>query len=214
MPLNICEIFYSLQGESTFAGLPCVFIRLAGCNLACAWCDTPYARTESTRMAIETVLNQTDAFDCSLVEITGGEPMLQAETPVLVRELIRRKQTVLLETNGSRPIKGLPAECIKIMDVKCPSSRESGSFLFENTAHLSADDEVKFVIGTRQDYDYAKDLIAGRLSHVHPSKIHLSPVFGKVPPARLAAWILSDNLGARLSLQQHKFIWDPDKRGV
>ncbi len=214
MGLNLCEIFYSLQGESTFAGLPCVFIRLSGCNLDCTWCDTPYAQAESTRYSIEEILEQVASFDCRLVEITGGEPLMQDATPNLAHALIKKGFSVLVETNGSRDISLLPKDCIKIVDIKCPSSNEKDSFLDKNIAALSPLDEIKFVIGNRDDYAYARTIIQDRLVHIQPSKIHLSPVFGQIDLGMLAQWIIEDHLSARLSLQQHKIIWDPEKRGV
>lgn len=214
MHLDVCEIFYSLQGESTFAGMPCVFIRLSGCNLNCAWCDTPYAQAESTPFSIDYIIDRVNSYHCGLVEITGGEPLLQDGTPALAGRLLDHGCTVLVETNGSRDISVLPDGCIRIMDIKCPSSNEGGSFLDANHRHLSPLDEVKFVIGNREDYDFAKTVIQTRLGEIHASKIHLSPVFGRIDPALLAGWITDDRLGARLSLQHHKLIWDPDKRGV
>ena len=214
MSLAICEIFHSLQGESTFAGLPCVFIRLSGCNLDCTWCDTPYARTESRTMTREEILKEVASFHCSLVEITGGEPLLQEETPALVSDLIEKGHEVLMETNGSLSIAPVNPACIRILDVKGPSSGEQGSFLAENFTLTNARDEFKFVVGSREDYEFARQTIADSLSG-HPRRgIHISPVFGKISPERLAAWILEDNLHARLSLQQHKFIWNPEQRGV
>ncbi len=213
MSLKVCEIFYSLQGESTFTGLPCTFVRLSGCNLDCAWCDTRYAKDESTSLSIEKILDQIKIFGCNLVEITGGEPLLQEETPRLISQLLDLKFQVLLETNGSQAIRDIDPGCIKILDVKCPSSNESDSFLYKNLRYLTKRDEIKFVIGSRQDYEYARTIIMEKLS-LHQSRIHLSPVFGHITPARLAAWILEDRLPARLSLQQHKIIWNPDQRGV
>ncbi len=214
MALNICEIFYSLQGESTYAGLPCVFIRLSGCNLSCAWCDTPYAQTEASSVSIDQIMNRISSFNCTLVEITGGEPLLQEETADLARRLIDTGHTVLVETNGSMDISVLPAACVNIVDIKCPSSNEADRFLKSNINRLSPQDEVKFVIGSREDYQYAADIIMNRLAHISAPHIHLSPVFGSITPDRLASWILEDHLPARLSLQQHKIIWDPEKRGV
>ena len=214
MSLAVCEIFHSLQGESTFAGLPCVFIRLSGCNLDCSWCDTPYAKTESRPITRKDILDQVAAFHCSLVEITGGEPLLQEDTPALVSDLIQKGYEVLMETNGSQSIAPVDPSCIRILDVKGPSSGEKGSFLEANFDLTTPKDEFKFVVGSREDYEFARQVIADRLTG-HPRRgIHISPVFGKISPERLAAWILEDNLHARLSLQQHKFIWNPDQRGV
>lgn len=212
--LDVCEIFYSLQGESTFAGLPCIFIRLSGCNLDCKWCDTRYASDEPVSMSVEEILEKTASWNCRLVEITGGEPLIQENTRFLASELIRKGFTVLMETNGSRPVKDLPKACIKIMDIKCPSSSESDSFLFENLAGLNEKDEIKFVVSDRADYDYAGSIIREKLGFMQAEKIHLSPVFGRIRPETIAGWMLEDNLRARLTLQQHKIIWDPEKRGV
>ena len=212
--MNICEIFYSLQGESTFAGMPCIFTRLSGCNLDCSWCDTRYADTQYQSMTFDQILNQIKNYPCNLVEITGGEPLHQKDTPLLISMLLDKNYQVLLETNGSKNIKKIHSDCIKIIDIKCPSSNESDSFLFENLEYLTKDDELKFVIADRQDYEFAKSIIENRLTLVSQTKIHLSPVFSQITPEVLAKWIIEDNLRARLSLQQHKIIWDPDTQGV
>jgi 7-carboxy-7-deazaguanine synthase len=214
VPLDICEIFYSLQGESTRAGLACVFVRLSGCNLSCAWCDTTYAAAPPTPMTIDQIVDQVAAFDCPMVEITGGEPLIQPRTPALISELLAKGFQVLLETNGSVSIAPVDPACIRIMDVKCPSSGEAGSFLLDNFNHMTDRDEVKFVVGSRQDYEYAASTIKTHLKNHPKEHIHISPVFGKIELSDLAAWILKDKLAARLSLQQHKIIWDPDLRGV
>lgn len=214
MSLDICEIFYSLQGESTRAGLACVFVRLSGCNLSCSWCDTTYAEAQSTPMGINQIVDQVVAFGCPMVEITGGEPLIQAQAPALISLLLEKGFQVLLETNGSQSIASVDPACIRIMDVKCPLSGEAGSFLFDNFNHMTDCDEIKFVVGSRQDYDYAASVIQTRLMDHPREKIHICPVFGRIELADLAAWILKDRLGARLSLQQHKLIWDPDLRGV
>lgn len=214
MQLNVCEIFYSLQGESSFTGLPCIFIRLSGCNLKCSWCDTGYANTEFHAMTFDQILKKVDAYNCNLVEITGGEPLLQNDTPKLISVLLKKKYQVLLETNGSKSIQNIHPDCIKIMDIKCPSSNESNSFLFDNIPFLTKQDEIKFVIGSRKDYVFAKAIIENELTGISQKKIHLSPVFGHIAPDVIAAWMIDDNLHARLSLQQHKTIWEPDKRGV
>lgn len=214
MQLNVCEIFYSLQGESSYMGMPCVFIRLAGCNLHCSWCDTPYAMTESVPMGINAILSRIETHHCGLVEITGGEPLMQQNTPNLISELIRMQYKVLLETNGSKSILNLDPECIKILDIKCPSSNESDSLLEENLSFLSVEDEVKFVIADRRDYEYAVSMINSSLTGMPAEKIHLSPVWGRISFQSIAEWMIQDHLHARLSLQQHKIIWNPEKRGV
>jgi len=214
LQLDICEIFYSLQGESTFAGLPCIFIRLSGCNLNCSWCDTRYAEKTSQSMTLDQIIDTIACYDCNLVEITGGEPLVQDDTPALISMLIDKNYQVLLETNGSKSIKSIHPGCIKIMDIKCPSSNESDTFLPENIQFLTQQDEIKFVIGSRKDYDHAEFIIRNSLNHISKKKIHLSPVFGRISFEDIAAWMIKDNLNARFSLQQHKVIWDPDKRGV
>ena len=215
MTLSVCEIFHSIQGESTHAGRPCVFVRLSRCNLSCSWCDTPYAKTETAAtMTLDAVIQKIKHFDCDLVEITGGEPLLQAETPKLISKLISKGYTVLLETNGSLNIGLVDARCTRIVDIKCPSSNEEDSFFWGNIKQLTPKDEVKFVVGSREDYEFARDIIRERLTYISDKKIHLSPVFDAITPQTLAQWILEDKLKARLSLQQHKFIWHPDQRGV
>jgi 7-carboxy-7-deazaguanine synthase len=214
VPLDICEIFYSLQGESTRAGLACVFVRLSGCNLSCSWCDTTYAGTSATSMTINQIVEQVAAFDCPMVEITGGEPLIQPQTPALISELLASGFQVLLETNGSVSIATVDPSCTRIMDVKCPLSGEAGSFLLDNFNHMTDRDEVKFVVGSRQDYEYAASVIKTHLKNHPRENIHISPVFGRIALSDLAEWILKEKLGARLSLQQHKIIWDPDLRGV
>jgi len=165
-------------------------------------------------MTFDQILKQIDSFNCSLVEITGGEPLLQNHTPTLISELIQKDYLVLLETNGSKSIKNIHPECIKIIDVKCPSSNESDSFLFENIEFLSNNDELKFVIANRKDYEFAKSIIKKRLIKISHTNIHLSPVSGQITPEILANWLLKDKLGARLSLQQHKIIWNTDNQRV
>lgn len=214
MKLDICEIYYSLQGESTFTGLPCIFIRLSGCNLNCSWCDSRFAEEDTHVMSIDQILKKIEAYNCNLVEITGGEPLLQKDTPTLISVLLEKKYQVLLETNGSQSIENVDPGCIKIMDIKCPSSNESDSFLLENILFLTQQDEIKFVIGSIEDYEYAKSIIENQLTGISQKKIHLSPVFGQISPDAIAARIIEDNLHARLSLQQHKIIWDPETRGV
>ncbi len=219
MSLKVCEIFYSLQGESSFAGLPCVFIRLAGCNLNCSWCDTEYAKTEFVRTPIKDIIKKAESFQCRLVEITGGEPLIQENTQNLISLMLEKGFQVLVETNGSISIKNLPDKCIKIMDIKCPSSGESKSNFFDNIDFITNKDEIKFVIADRKDYEFAKDIIQTKLTRnnlsIIPCKhIHLSPVFGKISTEEIAKWILKDGLEARLSMQIHKIIWNPNKRGV
>ncbi len=215
MPLPVSEIYRSIQGESTYAGWPCVFIRLAGCNLHCTWCDTPHARGEGEPLSIPEIIERVRAFNCRMVEITGGEPLIHEKTPDLVNALVDLGHVVLLETNGSLDISRVNPRCIRIVDFKCPSSGEAESNRFENMEAMFEHDEIKFVVADREDYEYALDIIQHLLGDLRLSNtIHLSPVFGKLDPAELASWILEDRLGVRLSLQLHKYIWHPDQRGV
>ncbi len=215
MSLTVNEIFFSIQGESSHAGRPCVFIRLAGCNLRCTYCDTQYAYEEGSSRTIDDIEREVRPFRCTLVEVTGGEPLLQPQTPELIRRLLDAQYMVLLETNGSRDIGIVDDRCTRIVDVKCPSSGQSGENRLENLAIITPNDEVKFVIGDREDFDYAKDVIATRLSRHGGLKPPLiSPVFGRLDPESLVRWILEDHLDVRLQIQLHKWIWGADKRGV
>ena len=209
------EIFYSIQGESSFAGQPCVFVRLTGCNLRCSYCDTQYAYSEGRDYPIDQILEIVQSHQCPLVELTGGEPLLQEETPVLVNNLLSKNFHVLMETNGSIDINRVSSECIKIVDVKCPSSGEESKNDLENLNRLSSQDELKFVIGDRADYEFACDILESRkMARPSLKKTHFSPVYGKMQPDILVRWILDDHLDVRLQLQMHKYIWDPKKRGV
>jgi 7-carboxy-7-deazaguanine synthase len=213
--LKVNEIFYSIQGESSYAGRPCVFVRLTGCNLRCSYCDTRYAYDEGDLMEINDVLKRVASYKCPLVEVTGGEPLIQKETPSLIHNLLEAGHEVLLETNGSQDIGQVDERCVKIMDIKCPTSGEEGKSDLKNLALLADTDEIKFVIGDRGDYDYAKKILNSMDLKPSPiSRVHFSPVFGKMDPGLLAKWILSDHLDVRLYLQIHKIIWDPEKRGV
>ena len=212
MPLKVSEIFHSIQGESSWSGRPCVFVRLTGCNLRCAYCDTRYAYEQGRLMEIPEILEQVRRLRCDLVEVTGGEPLIQEETPSLVDGLIGGGHTVLLETNGSIDISGVDRRCARIMDIKCPSSGMAGQNDLRNLKRLRARDELKFVIGNRRDYEFAKDILptlpAARI------KINFSPVFGALAPRSLAEWILDDRLAVRLNIQLHKIIWGPEATGV
>ena len=215
MPLQVNEIFYSIQGESSHAGRPCAFIRMTGCNLRCSYCDTAYAYDEGDRLEISDIERKIGAFRCGLVEITGGEPLLQAGTPELVRTLLDRRYTVLLETNGSMDIGVVDERCIRIVDVKCPSSGESEKNRLENLALITPNDEVKFVVGDREDFVYAKSMISTHLAGRNGLKPPLiAPVFGWINPEILARWILEDHLDVRMQIQLHKVIWGAEKRGV
>jgi 7-carboxy-7-deazaguanine synthase len=213
--LTINEIFHSIQGESTHTGRPCVFVRLTACDLRCSWCDTPYAFHEGRKMTIDQVIADVAAFDCSVVEITGGEPLLQPDVYPLMRQLVDRGHTVLLETGGHRSIAEVPKDVIRIVDIKCPGSGEAEKNDWSNLDRLSADrDEVKFVIKDRADYDYAKEAIARHGLVDRCAAVLMSPVHDVLPARDLAAWILADRLPVRLQLQAHKYIWDAHTRGV
>ena len=215
MPLKVNEIFYSIQGESTYAGRPCVFVRLTGCNLRCTYCDTQYAYKEGGIMEVNHIFEQVDPHQCRLVEITGGEPLAQDDTPILIESLLDDGYEVLLETNGSMDISGVDERCVKIVDIKCPSSGMKDRNDLENLNRLSHRDEIKFVLGTREDYEFAKQVIRYReLGPKMTSPINFSPIFGQLAPKDLAQWILEDHLEVRLHLQLHKYIWGPQARGV
>lgn len=210
----VTEIFKSIQGESTFAGLPCVFIRLTGCNLRCHWCDTAYAFQGGQTMSAEEILARVRQLGCSLVEITGGEPLLQPEVSALAEQLLAEGQRVLVETSGERFVGELPRAVVKIVDVKCPGSGESGKFRLENLEALERQDQLKFVILDENDYRYAREFLARHNVRGRVDEVIFAPVFGRLPPRTLAEWILRDGLEVRLGLQLHKFIWEPDSTGV
>ena len=233
----VTEIFRSIQGESTHAGLPCIFVRLTGCNLRCTWCDTAYAFHGGTKMSIEEILSRVDDLSSAekgeksvkavsergipLVELTGGEPLLQPDAIPLAERLLGAGYTVLIETSGERSIAELPREVIKILDVKCPDSGEPGTFRMENLDSMSDRDEIKFVISSRRDYEFARDFVrqhglAQRVHQVVFSPVHADPegTWPGMSARDLSEWILTDGLPVRLGLQLHKFIWHPAARGV
>jgi 7-carboxy-7-deazaguanine synthase len=212
--LTVNEIFHSIQGESTHAGRPCVFVRLTACDLRCSWCDTPYAFHEGRRMSIDDVVDTVKGFDCPVVEITGGEPLLQKEVYPLMARLLDDGLTVMLETGGHRSIADVPPGVIRVMDVKCPGSGESHRNDWGNMEHLTPTDEVKFVIKDRTDYEFARDVVRKHALMDRVAAVLFSPVQGVLEPKQLAAWILEDRLEVRLQLQVHKYIWDPGTRGV
>jgi 7-carboxy-7-deazaguanine synthase len=212
--LTVNEIFYSIQGESSFAGQPCVFVRLTACDLRCSWCDTSYAFHQGSKRDIDDVLAEVVSYGCPLVEVTGGEPLLQEGVYSLLDRLIGSGRRVLLETGGHRSTARVPPQVVTILDVKCPGSGESHRNDWENLARLQPHDEVKFVIADRADYEYARDVIARHHLEGRAAAIHLSPVHGVLEPRVLSEWILGDRLPARLQLQAHKYIWPPDTRGV
>jgi 7-carboxy-7-deazaguanine synthase len=212
--LKVCEIFTSIQGESTFAGLPCTFVRLAGCNLRCLYCDTRYSYQNGIEMTIEDIIGHVKLAGVNLVEITGGEPLMQKEdTLALTRNLLDEGYEVLIETNGSMSIQGIDKRAVIILDVKTPGSCMSNEMDFSNFDHLKPSDEVKFVICDRADYDWSRNIITtfrlkGR------AKILFSPALGMIEPRQLAGWIVEDRLGVRLNMQIHKYIFGPGERGV
>ncbi len=210
----ITEIFKSIQGESSFVGLPCVFVRLTGCNLRCHWCDTAYAFYGGKKMTPEEVQRRVRELGGKLVELTGGEPLLQKEVEPLAKLMIEEGYQVLIETSGERFVGNLPREVVKILDVKCPGSGEGGKFCFDNLAVLERKDEIKFVIVDECDYRFALDFIAQHRLGDLVNEIIFSPVFGQLHPRKLAEWILRDSLRVRMGMQIHKFIWEPDARGV
>jgi 7-carboxy-7-deazaguanine synthase len=227
--MQITEIYKSIQGESTHAGLPCVFVRLTGCNLRCSWCDSEYTFLGGHRMELEEVVQEVEQLSQGggLVEITGGEPMLQEREVVpLMQRLLDAGYTVLLETSGERPLARVPKGVVKVVDVKCPNSGEPGSFHVENLETLGMLDEVKFVLSDRTDYEFARDFVARHNLAARVNAVLFSPAFSKdatgardtshclLDPQELAEWMLADNVRARLGLQIHKFIWDPAMKGV
>jgi len=211
--LKVNEIFHSIQGESTHAGLPCVFVRLTGCNLRCTWCDTAYAFHEGRPMSVDEVMQEVDRHGCRLVELTGGEPLLQADAIPLMERLVDSGYRVLIETSGSLPIEGVPAGVRRIVDIKCPGSGESSRNRWENLEHLRDGDELKFVLADESDYRWAVRQIEER--HLHGRcPLILSPVHESLPPADLARWVLDDGLDIRVQIQLHKILWPGTERGV
>jgi 7-carboxy-7-deazaguanine synthase len=212
--LTVNEIFHSIQGESTHSGRPCVFVRLAACDLRCSWCDTPYAFFEGTKRTVDEVAAQVTSFGCGLVEITGGEPLLQRDVYPLMDRLLASGLTVLVETGGHLSIQQVPLQVIRIVDVKCPGSGESDRNHWDNLGLLTPHDEVKFVILDRADYEFARDVVARYGVAGRCAAVLFSPVHGVLAPKELAAWILEDRLPVRLQLQAHKYIWGAEVRGV
>jgi len=227
--MQITEIFKSIQGESTYAGLPCVFVRLTGCNLRCSWCDSEYAFYGGRRMALEEVLEEVENLSPTggLVEITGGEPLLQEREVIpLMQRLLDSGYKVLLETSGERSLDRVPPGVVKVVDVKCPNSGEPDTFCMENLEALRSSDQVKFVLTDRADYEFARNFVAEHRLADRVQAVLFSPAFSKdasgarspgqclLDPQELADWMLADNVPARLGLQMHKFIWDPATKGV
>lgn len=212
--LTINEIFHSIQGESSHAGEPCVFVRLTACDLRCTWCDTAYAFHEGRKMTIEDVVSEVRGYGCPLVEVTGGEPLLQRDVYPLMERLLAEGFRVMLETGGHLSTAQVPEGVVSIVDVKCPASGEAEKNHWPNLERLRPHDEVKFVINDRADYDFAKDVMARHRLAARAPAVLFSPVHGVLDPKALAAWILADRLAVRLQLQVHKYIWGATARGV
>lgn len=212
--LTVHEIYLSVQGESTHVGRPCVFVRLTACNLRCRWCDTPYAFTGGRKMSLEDVVTDVERHETRLVEITGGEPLLQREVYPLMERLLERGYEVLLETGGHVPLDDVPEPVRAIVDVKCPASGEAHKMHWPNLDQLSPHDEVKFVIADRGDFDYAAGVTCTYRLSERAAAVLFSPVHGELDPAQLVRWILDARLPVRLQIQAHKYIWSPETRGV
>jgi 7-carboxy-7-deazaguanine synthase len=212
--LTVNEIFHSIQGESTRAGDRCVFVRLTACDLRCSWCDTPYAFHEGRKMSVDDVMSAVEAYECPLVEITGGEPLLQEGVYDLMDRLLAGGHTVLLETGGHRPIDRVPAGVVKIVDVKGPGSGEADKNHWANLERLAPHDEVKFVVLDRADYEFARDVVTRTQLPSRAAAVLLSPVHGVLDPKTLSEWVIADRLPVRVQLQLHKLIWSPTTRGV
>ena len=212
--LTVNEIFHSIQGESTHAGRPCVFVRLTACDLRCSWCDTPYAFYEGRKMSLDEVIAAVEDYRCPLVELTGGEPLLQKDVYPLMARLLESGKTVLVETGGHVSLGNVPLSVHKIMDVKCPGSGEAHRMDWSNLDRLSPIDEVKFVIRDRADYEYARAVVSKHELDRKVAAVLFSPVHGVLDPRTISEWVLADRLAVRVQLQVHKYIWDPQTRGV
>lgn len=211
--MKVSEIFTSIQGESSYTGMPCTFIRFSGCNLRCSYCDTTYAYEGGNDLSPEQILDETRKAGIPLVEITGGEPLLQVQVYGLISRLVHEEYTVLIETNGSMPIRGIDKRAVVILDLKTPGSGMSGNMDFSNLTLLKRNDEVKFVLTGRTDYEWSREIM--RSYHLRDRcHVLMSPAYGILPPERLARWILEDRLRVRLNLQIHKHLFGPDRRGV
>jgi len=212
--LTINEIYHSIQGESTWAGRPCVFVRLTFCDLRCNYCDTEYAFYEGKKQTLQDVIDAVAAFRCPLVEITGGEPLLQKNVLPLMSMLCDADYTVLLETSGAHDISKVDPRVHRIMDLKTPSSGEVDKNLWSNIDYLTLRDEVKFVMGSREDYEWSRDIVQRYDLPSRCNAVLFSPIFGRIDPRQIVEWILADRLNVRFQLQMHKFIWSPTQRGV
>jgi len=212
--LTVNEIFHSIQGESTHTGRPCVFVRLTACDLRCSWCDTPYAFTEGRKMSVDEVVDRVREYGCDVVEITGGEPLLQKDVYPLMERLLDEGRTVMIETGGHLSADEVPAGVVRVIDIKCPGSGESAKVHWPNLERLRSSDELKFVIKDRTDYEFARDVVSRHRLIGRVAAVLFSPVHGVLDAKELARWILEDRLEVRLQLQTHKFIWGADVRGV
>ena len=213
MKLMINEIYHSIQGESSYSGRPCIFIRLTYCNLRCSYCDSEHTFYEGKELTIEEILEKIKEYPCNLVEVTGGEPLFQNNCIILLQKLVENKYEVLLETSGSLSIESVPKQVINIIDFKCPSSKMVKKNLWENINYLKKDDEIKFVIADKEDYVWAKNKIS-EYELTKKSNILMSPAYNEIESKKIVDWILRDNLNVRFQIQLHKEIWDPDKKGV
>ncbi len=211
--LRVTEIYFSLQGEGSRAGQPCIFVRLSGCNLRCTWCDTEYGYNAGSDMSSHDILEAISVYDCKLVEVTGGEPLMQNQTPELVDLFLKSGYKVLVETGGSLDISPLSEKAVRIVDMKCPGSGMVDKNDYRNLARLTENDELKFVIADKKDFDWSCDLIKEHNLQSFEN-IFFSPVYGLMNLEQLAGWILESGLNVRLQLQMHKYIWGPDKTGV
>lgn len=215
MALQVTEIFRSIQGESSYAGLPCTFVRLTGCNLRCVWCDTEYSFHGGQRMSIDEIVEQVRAFGGRIVELTGGEPLLQKEAIPLLERFLAEGWTTLLETSGERPLADVPRAVVKVVDVKCPDSGEGGSFRMENLDAMAPHDQLKLVVGSRADYEFARNFTREHQLVERFAAVYFSPVHGAVDLAAFAGWMVEDGLeGVRFGNQLHKQIWGADAQGV
>ena len=212
--LTVNEIFHSIQGESTHTGRPCVFVRLTGCDLRCVWCDTPYAFHEGRKLDVDEVVAAVEQYRCDLVEITGGEPLLQEDVYPLMDRLLATGATVLLETGGHVSVARVPAAVVKVVDVKCPGSGQCDRNAWDNLSRLTDRDQVKFVIADRVDYEFARDVVRRHTLETRCGTVLFSAVHDLLPPARLAEWMLADRLPVRLQIQLHKHLWGAETRGV
>lgn len=213
MSLKINEIYHSIQGESSYSGLPCVFVRLTYCNLRCSYCDTEYAFYEGKDMSIKEIIKKINSFKCNLVEITGGEPLLQKNCIKLINELEKNNKKVLIETGGSLSIQNISKKTHIILDLKCPSSNMENKNLWENLDYIKKTDEIKFVVGNKVDYEWTKNIIK-KYDLENKCQLLISPVYDKIDNEKIINWILKDNLKIRFQIQLHKEIWDKDKKGV